>query len=186
MKNLINNQERINFLLQEFNKLNFKRYSSKPLPSYRHIPGMTPHPVSDVNGHSYNKPKEKIIQISENNWRNNEIFLYAIDLFNFKYFWEAHETLEDLWKIEKPDSLMKLFLQGIIQISAAYLQWIRSIYGGVNKLNTNGNEKLMKVQDSKTIMCGIDLSRLIIENQEFLKNNLDKNAFPPIIKLIDL
>lgn len=183
MTKLNNNQERINSLLQEFNKLNFKRYSSKPLPSYRHIPGMTPHPVSNVHGHSYNKPKENVIKISEDNWKNNEFYLYAIDLFNFKYFWEAHEALEDLWKLE-PYSIMKIFLQGLIQISAADLQWIRSIYGGAKKLSTNGFDKLMKVQDSKTIMCGIELSRFINENRNFLQSNIDKIAFPPIIELI--
>ena len=79
---------------------------------------------------------------------------------------------------------MKIFLQGLIQISAADLQWIRSIYGGAKKLSTNGFDKLMKVQDSKTIMCGIELSRFINENRNFLQSNIDKIAFPPIIELI--
>src|SRR5213594_3098862 len=42
----------------------------------------------------------------------------GIRLFNEEYFFEAHEVLEDLWKREHGKS--KLFLQGLIQICAAY------------------------------------------------------------------
>ncbi|TLZ85250.1 MAG: DUF309 domain-containing protein [Methanobacteriota archaeon] len=42
----------------------------------------------------------------------------GIRLFNEEYFFEAHEVLEDLWKREPGKS--KVFLQGLIQICAAY------------------------------------------------------------------
>ena len=42
----------------------------------------------------------------------------GIRLFNEEYFFEAHEVLEDLWKRERGKS--KLFLQGLIQLCAAY------------------------------------------------------------------
>src|SRR5439155_21045813 len=42
----------------------------------------------------------------------------GIRLFNDEYFFEAHEVLEDVWKQEYGEP--RLFLQGLIQISAAY------------------------------------------------------------------
>lgn len=74
--------------------LNQKRYFPRKLfPSYRHILGVTPNPVNNPLGHSY---KLSIIEtpiINKNNWKTNSTYLYAIDLFNFAYWWECHEYL---------------------------------------------------------------------------------------------
>ncbi|MAA76045.1 MAG: hypothetical protein CMN28_15215 [Salinisphaeraceae bacterium] len=62
------------------------RYSERPLPRYRYLPGRDPHPVDDDEGHGLDAPA--IVQaraFSEvlADWR------YAIDLFNHGYWWEA-------------------------------------------------------------------------------------------------
>jgi len=42
----------------------------------------------------------------------------AIRLFNDRFFFEAHEVLEEVWRREHGES--RAFLQGLIQICAAY------------------------------------------------------------------
>ncbi len=42
----------------------------------------------------------------------------GIRLFNDRYFFEAHEVLEGVWREEHGE--LRFFLQGLIQICAAY------------------------------------------------------------------
>lgn len=42
----------------------------------------------------------------------------GVALFNAQQFWEAHEAWESLWLTSRGDE--KLFLQGLIQLAAAY------------------------------------------------------------------
>jgi len=64
----------------------------------------------------------------------------GIRLFNEEYFFEAHEVLEDLWKREhgKP----KLFLQGLIQICAAYHHFQNGNLIGAETLLERGAQKM--------------------------------------------
>src|SRR5437899_3263431 len=64
----------------------------------------------------------------------------GIRLFNEEYFFEAHEVLEDLWKREhgKP----KLFLQGLIQICAAYYHFENGNLIGAETLLERGAQKM--------------------------------------------
>ncbi len=62
------------------------RYSSRPFPSYRFVPGQAPHPTRDPNGHSYNKQPEELASFDPENWNYCEEYLYGIDLFNHGYW----------------------------------------------------------------------------------------------------
>lgn len=74
-----------------------KRYTERPLPAYRHVPGKTPHPTRDPGGHSFGKPALSLPDLNHEDWRKSEEYLYSIDLFNEEYWWECHEVLEGLW-----------------------------------------------------------------------------------------
>jgi len=54
-------------------------------------------------------------------WRSLEPYLFGIDLYNFTFWWECHETLEGLWHAAGRTSTPAQFLQGIILVSAANL-----------------------------------------------------------------
>ncbi len=43
----------------------------------------------------------------------------AVALFNAERFWEAHEVLESLWRVEEGDE--KRLLQGLILVCAAFV-----------------------------------------------------------------
>jgi uncharacterized protein len=53
----------------------------------------------------------------------------GILLFNAGKFWEAHEVWEAIWQQRPEDS--RFFVQGLIQLAAAYHQLGRQIYRGV-------------------------------------------------------
>src|SRR5207244_3623206 len=55
-------------------------------------------------------------------------FARGIALFNSRKFWEAHEAWEQIWQHHPEDG--RFFIQGLIQLAAAYHQLSRKIYRG--------------------------------------------------------
>ena len=95
------------------------RYSSRPLPPYSYVPGQQPHPISDPAGHSHGHPPEPVQPLDESNWRTNQTWLWAIDLFNHGFYWEAHEAWEGLWHAAGRRGQTAEFLKGLIKLAAA-------------------------------------------------------------------
>lgn len=99
----------------------WRRWTEIPFPPYRYVPGRSPHPRTHPEGHSYGKPEEIHPPWNPDDWKTLERYLYGIDLYNYAYFWEAHEALESLWRAAEPASVKARFIQGLIQIAAASL-----------------------------------------------------------------
>jgi len=70
------------------------------------------------------------------------MYLYGIDLFNHHYWWEAHEAWEIVWKCVPRFSRSGLFLQGLIQITAAMLKSEQGLRQASERLARSGIEKL--------------------------------------------
>jgi hypothetical protein len=98
-----------------------RRYSTRAFPAYRHVPGKTPHPTRAPEGHSFARELAPF-SVSEQTWAACEPYLYAIDLFNYGYYWEAHEELEALWHGAGRDTPVGTFAQAVIQAAAALLK----------------------------------------------------------------
>lgn len=142
-----------------------QRYCPKhPFPSYRHIPGVTPHPIKDPEGHSYGVDESTGAKVlSPGSWRINEDYLYGVDLYNFAYWWEAHEAWEGLWHRAEDD--YRLFLQGLIQISAALIKRHMRMLKPTRTLSAAGFDKLRDVHlrltpPTETYM-GINMSEFL-------------------------
>ena len=102
------------------------RYSRAPLPPYRHVPGLTPHPATDPSGHAYGiaEPSPSVAcRELPDAWNRCAEYLYGVDLFNRAYLWEAHESWEVVWIAAGKDSDPARFTQGLIQTAAALLRW---------------------------------------------------------------
>lgn len=97
------------------------RYSARAFPAYRFVPGRAPHPTRDPRGHSYGAIDDPV-PLHPDRWSDCETYLYAVDLFNHGYWWEAHEQLERLWRAADRRTPDGLFVQGLIQVCAALLQ----------------------------------------------------------------
>lgn len=96
-----------------------RRLTTTPFPPYTHVPGRTPHPVSDPAGHSYGRTTEPPQRFDPAEWRTCHAYLFGIDLFNHGYYWEAHEAWESLWLAAGRTGPVADFLKGLIKLAAA-------------------------------------------------------------------
>lgn len=85
-------------------------------------------------------------------------FYKAIDEFNDGYYFESHETLEDLWMVT-PVPERDLF-QAIIQLSAAFVHHARGEYPGIVKLLDACTEKLRRFVPAA---LGVDVTALLAD-----------------------
>lgn len=124
-----------------------ERYSDRPLPGYRYVPRLFPHPVNDPEGHSYptpgSPPPEGLLPPAQ--WHALEDYRFGVDLFNHYYWWEAHETWEGLWRQAGRSELQALFLQGLIQIAAAHLKRHLGRPTGMLRLFARATDRLNRV-----------------------------------------
>ncbi len=131
------------------------RYTDRPLPSYRFVPGQAPHPTRDREGHSYHKPPVQLAPFDPNDWDACEEYLYGIDLFNHGYWWEAHEALEALWAAAGRRTETGRFIQGLIQIAAAHLKWLQGSHAVARRMAAAGLEKMQPIHG---IFLGIEVA----------------------------
>ena len=147
--------------------LSTPRYApDRAFPSYRHLPGETPHPRKHSRGHSYGIPDLcESPPLTAANWRSNAAYLYGADLFNYAYWWEAHEQWEGLWlqAKEKPHEvdLSRDYLQGLIQASASLLKWHQGFAGGMRRLETRARSRLQRVASSRPDYMGLDVGEFL-------------------------
>ncbi|MCI0400820.1 MAG: DUF309 domain-containing protein [Gammaproteobacteria bacterium] len=154
------------------------RYTDRAFPSYRFVPGKTPHPTRDPNGHSYNKSPPSLPPFNVEDWYACEEYLYGIDLFNYGYWWEAHEALEAVWMAAGRRTEAGLFLQGLIQIAAANLKWFQGFHDVAMHVAAEGLEKMMQING---IFLGIDVAAFSNAVKSYFSG---ENEMPVIIELI--
>ena len=129
---------------------NAVRYTTKPLPPYRYLPGLHPHPVANPHGHSHGAPDEPHPAWNPEEWRALDDWLYGVDLCNHHYYWESHEAWEGLWLVVPRRSVPHRFLQGMIKLSAALLKvrlamLTQKDIAGAQSLAPAGLEQLVSV-----------------------------------------
>lgn len=95
---------------------------------------------------------------------NEEKFQKGIEQFNARSFFEAHETWEEIW-LTAPEP-EKTFLQGIIQVSAAFHHYRRGNPTGAQSLLTAGLRKLSRFPENHR---GLDLEALRDAARRWLK-----------------
>lgn len=101
-----------------FPKAEKPRYRpDRRFPKYAYLPGSgLPHPVRHPDGHSFGATDEPLA------WCRTsppEQFLWGVDLFNYCYYWEAHEAWEPFWQYVGRTSEDWAFLKAIILLAAA-------------------------------------------------------------------
>ena len=135
------------------------RYSQRALPAYRYVPGLHPHPVRDPGGHSNPRvPRpNRHAPWSPQDWRHLEDWLYGVDLFNWFYFWEAHEAWEGLWATTARGTAPAHLLQGLIQIAAALLKTHMEVLAGARVLSREGLDKLRRAAATDRSLLGLDI-----------------------------
>ena len=112
--------------------------TTRPLPPYTHIPGVTPHPLRDPAGHSYQAaPTENDIQpVPPLTWASllaHDEYHWAKTLFNAGYYWEAHEAWESLWHAAGRTGPLADYLKGLIKLAAAGVKLREHNLAGVER-----------------------------------------------------
>ena len=87
---------------------------------------------------------------------NEEQFKRGIEEFNRGFFFECHDTLEDLWHETRGTD--RLFLQGLIQISVGFYHLLNRNFKGAVSQFTKGLDKLDHYRPSH---CGIELENFM-------------------------
>ncbi len=88
-------------------------------PAYSYVTGKFPHPVSDPLGHSFGHPAGLAQRPFSETWRVSVEYRFGIDLFNYGYYWEAHEAWEALWHACDRHSEAADFFKCLIKLAAA-------------------------------------------------------------------
>jgi uncharacterized protein len=87
----------------------------------------------------------------------------GVEEFNRAYFFEAHETLEDLWR--GTSGPLRLFYQGLIQLAVALYHLSNGNRRGALNLLSKGLDKLAAYQP---VCQGIDVDSLCSEARSWL------------------
>jgi hypothetical protein len=137
------------------------RYApANPLPPYSYVPGHDlPHPVNDSSGHSHSaqaqgtpKPPPVLAHLPPDpasrrqtiaaTLAANPLWLYALDLFNGGWYWEAHESWEGFWNTLGRTTPEARFVQGLIHLAAAAVKIREGKPNGVARHTQRSRELL--------------------------------------------
>ena len=140
-----------------------KPTTTSPLPPYAYVPGHDlPHPVTDPRGHSYravhdqardalNTPtlfahlppdpasRRRVLAAT---LAADPQWLYALDLFNNGYGWEAHESWEGFWNALGRTTPEARLVQGLIHLAAAAVKIREGKPAGVARHTQRARELL--------------------------------------------
>ena len=82
------------------------------LPPYTHVPGITPHPISDPHGHMGDADQQRK-ELSPAG-----MLAHGMLLFNLGFYWEAHEAWEHLWIALGRSGSEADIIKGLIKLAA--------------------------------------------------------------------
>lgn len=135
-----------------------RRYTTLPLPPYRFVPGLNPHPHRDPRGHGFGASKPPPGPWDAAQWQALVGYLYAVDLYNQAYWWEAHEELEGLWIAAGRTTIRAQFIQGLIQVAAANLNRHRGSAHAAGVQAANGLARMQGARRLQPVFMGVDIA----------------------------
>jgi predicted metal-dependent hydrolase len=135
----------------------------RAFPPYSYVTGRFPHPTRDPAGHSYGAAPPAVEPILPADWLRSHEYLWACELFNRGYYWEAHEAWESLWHAAGRTGPTAELLQGLIKLAAAGVKVREGRAAGVRRHAARAIELFAKVrgQLQSPSYLGLDLDRLI-------------------------
>jgi hypothetical protein len=148
------------------------RYTQLPLPPYRYVPKESPHPLSDPAGHSYRpaeEPEPTVRPVAFDAWFESQHYLFGVDLYNHGYWWEAHESWEDLWRPTDRGGVQRRFLQGLIQSAVVHLKFRQRLAGGFHRLreSSRGHLESARRRISGSCYMGLDLDGFLASMEAY-------------------
>lgn len=126
------------------------RYGDHPLPPYSYVPGFTPHPVSDPQGHMFGYAPAPAPPLNSRDWSRSAEYLHGVDLFNHGFYWEAHEAWESLWHAAGRRGPVALWLKALIKLAAAAVKLREGNPRGVQRHARRAKELLQEFSAALT------------------------------------
>lgn len=124
------------------------RVLDRPLPPYTHIPGVTPHPISDPAGHMHGVAEQHTsVEVP---LTASELFLWGRRLFHSGFYWEAHEAWEGLWHALGRTGPRADLVKGLIKLAAAGVK--------VREHNRDGVQRHLARAEELTTLTNAGLS----------------------------
>ena len=122
----------------------------RPFPPYAFIGEGRgyPHPRHDPAGHSHDAPELTPPRFDPERWWDSPTYLCGIDLFNYGYYWEAHEEWEGLWVAAGKRGPVSEFFKGLIKLAAAGVKVRQGQPAGVQRHGARAAEHFRGVGDS--------------------------------------
>jgi len=105
-------------LIPEPDTLSKRRLEAWPLPPYRYVPGRLPHPIQDPRGHLFNRSEPSHVGTFD----FDRFWLRGLDLYDARFYWEAHEAWEACWRFVDDNSVDSAAIGGLIQLAASTLK----------------------------------------------------------------
>ena len=108
--------------------------------------------------------------------------LEGVDHFNNREFWHAHESWETIWLAAETD--VEQYLQGLIQLAAAYHHVKRGTYRGALRLF---EAALRRLQPFPVDYCGVDRTEAVEaahRDRERLASSSEAPSGYPELKLL--
>lgn len=102
----------------------------------------------------------------------------GIDLFNRGEFFEAHEVLEDVWRVAADDE--KKFLQGVVQLAVAFHHYSTGNRRGMRSVLERGMNNLKVKADVSSTIRLIPLMKSLQTWREALD---DGSSLPPLPRI---
>lgn len=120
------------------------------LPPYTYVPGHAPHPISDPDGHMRNGSLP-------DTWTHQQHLHWGRHLFEYGYYWEAHEAWEHLWLELGRTSAVALTVKGLIKLAACAVKCREGNAPGALRHAARACE-LLGPQEDAELFAGWDLS----------------------------
>lgn len=155
----------------------FPRYTRITFPAYRYVPGRSAHPRRDPLGHSFGKDELEPVKLDPAAWSKSLAYLHGIDLYNYAYWWEAHEAFEALWQGADKEGPLGQMFRGLIQIAASNL---KRFMGAEEAAKTLAARGLARLKDTPSPWLGVDVREFEWDVLDYLSG---ARAKPALIKL---
>jgi hypothetical protein len=132
-----------------------------PLPPYTYVPGKTPHPFTDPQGHSFGTDEIEV-DFSFEHWELCEAYLFGFDLFDNGYYWESHESWEAVWHAVGRKGWVADHFKALIKLAAAMVKHKEGRSEGVRRHATRGIELCaLNQRDHGDDVCGTSMPRIL-------------------------
>lgn len=165
-----------------------ERYSERPFPPYAYRPGHGPHPLRSPDGHLFGRERAPIAYSPADPARSAD-HLFAVDLHNHGYFWEAHEVWEGLWHHLGRSGPAAALLQALIQCAAAHIKRAEGREDGVRLLFEKAEGRFLAARaaaDLRGVLWGVAIDDYIERSRRyFFEASSGARPFPRITLIFD-